>query len=1215
MIDSPALLADLKKQLTLLQADLKERAEDPDDAWGQRLREQHATALARGRTGHAWVTWRDGEVDQAAVAWLIATTFVRFCEDNSLLAGARDETGRPVPTPWLAGPGDRRDRAVEHETAFFRETPSLNRRDWMQQAFGVLAAQPAGRALVDPRHSMVWNAPISAEAADRLVNFWRTTDPGGALVHDFTDPDLGTRFLGDLYQDLSEHAKKTFALLQTPDFVEEFILDQTLTPALAEFGLEGLKLIDPTCGSGHFLLGAFARLNREWAEAAPALDVRERVQKAMDSIHGVDLNPFAVAIARFRLTVAGLRAVGLRSLVEAPATGYHLAVGDSLLAAQGIQGELNLDGDEQEVFEYDEEDISEYGSILEPGQYHVVIGNPPYITVKDSALNEAYRAAYPTCHRQYALSVPFMELFFRLAIRGYSGQAAGYSGQITANSFMKREFGRKVIENLLSGRADGNPVDLTHVIDTSGAYIPGHGTPTVILVGRRRLPQTDTVRAVLGVRGEPGQPADPAKGVVWTEIVDHLAYPGFDGSCVSVTDLDRATLATHPWSLSGGAAQQLLDLVEATPARLGAVVSEIGAGAVTREDDAYLLGVGALKRRRISVSHQRRLVDGEFVRDFLVAPDAPLGLWPYHPQTLKSDDDPRVVKALWPWRANLSGRVAYGKNQIARGLEWFEYSMFFVDRYRAKFAIAFAEVATHNHFVLARGGKVFKQTAPVIKLPESATEQDHLNLLGVLNSSTACFWLKQVCYPKGGDPVGADGARVSAEGWDDRYAFNATNIGRMPLPHTLPGARGRRLNVLAGDLVDHTPPSTVENAADDGARDLRDRVSNARAVWSSLRQRMVFEQEELDWEVYQLYGLVDEDLTYTGEMPEDERLLRLGERAFEVALARKVAAGTEETTWFERHGSTPLTELPADWPDDYRALVERRLQLIATDRSIELLERPEFKRRWATPGWDGLLNEALTEAILDRLEQRELWFDAAGQPAAKSVAELADAVRHDTFMLQCIQLLAGVEEPDLTGVLADVLKEEPVPYLAALRYKPPGIEKYRTWQRVWELQRREDAGEKVTIEVPPKYKPADFLKTGYWRARGKLDVPKERFIAYPGAVRAADPTPVIGWAGWDYAEQAQALAREFGNQQALGAEREQLLPLVAGLVELEPWLDQWHAEVDPRYGSSPAAAIHQVVEHYAAQLGVTRNDLDAWRPPAAARGRRTRANASAETEG
>ena len=109
----------------------------------------------------------------------------------------------------------------------------------------------------------------------------------------------------------------------------------------------------------------------------------------------------------------------------------------------------------------------------------MVVGNPPYITVKDPALSTAYRAAYKTCHRQYALTVPFMELFFRLARRDGPDGGAGYVGQITSNSFMKREFGKKLIENLLSGSDLDNPVDLTSVIDTSGAYIPGHGTPTV----------------------------------------------------------------------------------------------------------------------------------------------------------------------------------------------------------------------------------------------------------------------------------------------------------------------------------------------------------------------------------------------------------------------------------------------------------------------------------------------------------------------------------------------------------------------------------------------------------------------------------------------------------------------------------------------------------------------------------------------------------------
>ena len=49
------------------------------------------------------------------------------------------------------------------------------------------------------------------------------------------------------------------------------------------------------------------------------------------------------------------------------------------------------------------------------------------------------------------------------------------------------------------------------------------------------------------------------------------------------------------------------------------------------------------------------------------------------------------------------------------------------------------------------------------------------------------------------------------------------------------------------------------------------------------------------------------------------------------SLARRVAAGEEDTAWFDRHGSTPITEIPAHWPADYRELVQRRIDVIESD--------------------------------------------------------------------------------------------------------------------------------------------------------------------------------------------------------------------------------------------------------------------------------------------
>ena len=74
---------------------------------------------------------------------------------------------------------------------------------------------------------------------------------------------------------------------------------------------------------------------------------------------------------------------------------------------------------------------------------------------------------------------------------------------------------------------------------------------------------------------------------------------------------------------------------------------------------------------------------------------------------------------------------------------------------------------------------------------------------------------------------------------------------------------------------------------------------------------MIALQEELDWQCYRAVS----DSTHDSDVPRTAAWnLVPGERAFEIVMARKMAAGELETAWFERHGSTPITELPAEWP-------------------------------------------------------------------------------------------------------------------------------------------------------------------------------------------------------------------------------------------------------------------------------------------------------------
>lgn len=1173
MIDRKALLDDLKKLVTKLEKDLRERCEESAEV-DARVRIEYEKAKEAKRTAQPYNVWRDEWITQVAVAWVLGIVFVRFIEDNGLIAA-----------PFIAGPGERLQFAKEQRTAFFQQNPTQSDREYLEHVFREVAKLPAMRELYDERHNPLWALGVSGDGAKLILEQFQKIDPEtGTLVHDFTDREWNTRFLGDLYQDLSEAARKKYALLQTPEFVEEFILDRTLDPAVAEFGLSAVRMIDPTCGSGHFLLGSFARLFRLWEEREPATNLTMLAQRALDSVYGVDLNPYATAISRFRLLLAAMNASGVKRLMDAPDFRINLATGDSLLhgprfsATAGVQAELDA-ADDPLRHVYTTEDRDDLRRILGQ-QYHAVVGNPPYITVKDKALNDAYRQRYGSCYRQYSLSVPFMERFFDLTLPTAREQASGFVGQITSNSFMKREFGSKLIESFMPRW------DLTHMIDTSGAYIPGHGTPTVILFGRNQIPQSDRVRAVLGIRGEPSTPENPAKGRVWAAILSQIDQPGSKNEWVSVADAARTAYHKHPWSIGGGGAAELKELLDGRcSTTLDAVASVIGFMAVTREDDAYMLPLEAARRHQIPDGEMCELISGEDIRDWVVSVEAG-ALWPYRRDTLEPSASTGTLRLLWPLKRVLSERVAYGSTQIQRGLRWFEYSMFFGDRYGTP-SIAYAEVASHNHFVLDRGGKVFKQTAPIIKLPPKMTEDDHLALLGLLNSSTACFWMKQVSHQK--QMMGGDGIRVNSKA-KVPYQFGGTQLGKLPIPSAaMDGQLRDRLTVLTRQLrhaAEQYSTLTAERvviAIDKGAIT----CDEAHRLWRAHSEersrhfsRMIVLQEEIDFLVYEMFGL-----SSPGLLSDEEVVVPLlpGARPFEI-----LRGGNED-------GFTVAPDVPGSWPSAVRELWRRRIEAIRVSESMSLIEDPVYKRRWI--GRQGLFNwnrqrDELAEACAHHLAgSLERSLSVSSQIVSAAVA--SESLRRDRAAMQVAALYRGSDDFDVDSLVDELVAADSVPMLPTDRYKESGLHNRAAWEETWELQRREDRGEEVDgIPVPPKYKSSDFRSQVSWSLRGKLDVPKERFISFPGCEREADPSLPILWAGYDHLQQARAIAayyQDLKDNEAAAAAK--LGKLLACMLDLLPWLKQWHNDVDPEYGTRLGDFFESFMHAEMAGLGLTMDDL------------------------
>ncbi len=1200
MIKAPQLLADLTRLLKRLEDDLLRRIDEVTELKTS-LQAEWQAARDADRTAETFETWVDQVITQAGVHWLLSCVFLRFIEDNKL-----------VDRPWLGGTPESGNLALarDRHEAYFRANPLHSDREYLLASFREAGTLPGLHTFFDEGHNPVFRLGISGDAAMAVRQFWQQVDPNtGALAHDFTDPTWNTRFLGDLYQDLSEATRKRYALLQTPEFVEEFILERTLTPAIREFGYRTASLIDPTCGSGHFLLGAFHRFVDEWQRAEPSRNRRDIAQKALDAVAGVDLNPFAVAISRFRLLVAALLASDVHKLSEAPDFRIHVAIGDSLLHGKRFGMTVTegmFEGAEHYAgtglaHAYASEDLTDVQRILSR-QYHAVVGNPPYIVVKDAALNAAYRRNYSSCHMKYSLGAPFTERFFDLALTGLGGKSAGFVGLITTNSFMKREFGSKLIEQVLP------KLDLTHVVDTSGAYIPGHGTPTVILFGRHRPPVSDVVRTVMGIKGEPSTPEDPARGLVWSAIVEQIDVVSSESEYVSVGDTPRTTFSKHPWSIGGGGVADLKEQIEAVDEQLRSAISSVGFAAITGEDEVFAQPFRLLKNFRL---RSRPFVVGDEVRDWTIAPSAAVA-FPYADEpTLPAcapDSRSGGAQHLWLRRTNLRNRLMFGKNPEQAGLNWWELSFISRDRLATPNLITFAFVSTHNHFVFDRGGKVFNRSAPVIKLPIQSNEDDHLGLIGLLNSSVGCFWMKQTFHNKG-STVDQHGARQRTDAFEDFFEFTGTGLKDFPLPRERPIETARRLDVLSHELSRNQPATVIAKES----RTAHTGLVAARDCSAKLRQQMIAQQEELDWRCYRLYGLLPAGVAISDVECDAPGEVALGERAFEIALARRVAAGTEQTTWFERHGSTPITEIPARWPADYRRVVERRIDLIHGDKTIGLIERPEYKRRWNTPSWESLEEAALRDWLLGRLESSLYWprldeSDGHATPQIMSTSRLADAAGRDAEFVQIAALYAGHADFDLTQLVSDLVAAESAPFLPVMRYSDTGIRKRTQWEGTWALQRREDAGEAVgKIPVPPKYQSKDFLKTEVWRLRGGLDVPRERWVSYPGCERGADTSLPLAWAGWNHLQQATALAAYYLEmKESEGWEAARLQPLLAGLLELVPWLEQWHNEVDPVYGERMGTYYKGFVSEEARSHGFTLDDLRAWKPAvtAAKRGRK-----------
>lgn len=173
MIEPTQLLTDLQTQCRKLETDLRRQVDESPEL-NERLQADYKAAREAERTAATFGAWLANEITQGAVAWVLACAFVRFAEDNALIA-----------SPLLAGPGDNLRRAQDAAREYFRRAPTDHDRHYLQHCFDRMAELPAVAGLFERDHNPLFRLPPSPEGARELLTFWQQVDPdSGELRHE-----------------------------------------------------------------------------------------------------------------------------------------------------------------------------------------------------------------------------------------------------------------------------------------------------------------------------------------------------------------------------------------------------------------------------------------------------------------------------------------------------------------------------------------------------------------------------------------------------------------------------------------------------------------------------------------------------------------------------------------------------------------------------------------------------------------------------------------------------------------------------------------------------------------------------------------------------------------------------------------------------------------------------------------------------------------------
>jgi hypothetical protein len=361
-----------------------------------------------------------------------------------------------------------------------------------------------------------------------------------------------------------------------------------------------IRILDPACGSGSFLLGAYQFLlnyHRDWYIAhytkrgnvaqgfSPApkeiyqgyggqwyLTTREKKRILLNNIYGVDIDPQAVEVTKLSLLLKVLEGENQDSLERQiklfkeralPDLGSNIKCGNSLISSGfysvGAGHDLPL-FDKEDTYRINAFDWEkEYPEIMKRGGFDVVIGNPPYIriqTMKEWAPTEVeiYKQNYTAASKgNYDIYVVFVERGLSLLNK------RGRLGFILPSKFFSTDYGEG-LRKLITDRKV-----LTEIVDFGHAQV---------------FEKATTYTCLLFLAGA------PSGSVAYARIT---SPPSLATSPVHSRTIESKNFIATPWMFSTDVEKMLVDKIFVDAVPLSDLPARIGRGSSSGADEVFVL--------------------------------------------------------------------------------------------------------------------------------------------------------------------------------------------------------------------------------------------------------------------------------------------------------------------------------------------------------------------------------------------------------------------------------------------------------------------------------------------------------------------------------------------------------------------------------------------------------------------------------------------------